>query len=166
MLRPRLAFSPLSLSLTLSGAALSKSSGRRKGGFRRAASGSRGGSTTYLHQGQRGQWPGQPSLNTDFKGRASPTCQGQKWTRVRVHSCPPRTQQRPPQQPTQASPRSQGATQHMLHVPIAASSEGVHAPTELPCHLWTQDPSASLTTQGLGQGGQRDRQRQLGFQTG
>lgn len=36
----------------------------------------------------------------------------------------------------------------MFHVPIAAAGEGVHAPTELPRHLWTWDPSASLATQG------------------
>lgn len=58
LLRPRLAFSPLSLSLTFKGAARPRSSGRRKGGFRRAASGSWGGSTTYLHRGWTAQQPG------------------------------------------------------------------------------------------------------------
>lgn len=43
----------------------------------------------------------------------------------------------------------------MLHVPIAASGEGVHTPTKLPRHLRTRDPSASAATPGPGQGGER-----------
>lgn len=52
-----------------------------------------------------------------------------------------------------ASPGRQGAAQHVLHVPIAAAGEGVHTPTELPRHLWTWDPSASLASQGLAKEG-------------
>lgn len=162
LLRPRLALSPLSLSLTLSGAARSSSSGRKNGGFRRAVSGSRGASTTYLYQGHRGQWPERLGLNTHPKSRTGPTCQGQKWTRLRVCRCPPQPQQRAPQHPARASPGCQGAAQHMFHVPIAASSEGVHAPSELPRHLWTWAPLSQPGTQDPGgQGAEQGELRLL-----
>lgn len=68
----------------------------------------------------------------------------------------PEPGQRAPRHPTQASPGSQGAAQHMLHVPIAASGERIHAPTKLPRHLRTRGPSASMATQGPAHRGQRD----------
>lgn len=137
------------------------------------ASGSLGGSTTYLCQRKRGQWPGQPSRNT-HQGQGRPhlprtevdQAQGPQLPTPIKYFLLMKPSRGPLDTPTRTSPGSQGAAQHMLHVPIAASGEGVHAPAKLPCHLWTRDPSASLATQGPGQGGQRNRQGQLGFLMG
>lgn len=82
------------------------------------------------------QWPGRPRLNAR-RGEGPP---GQS----RLDGL-------------RASPGRQGAAQHMLHVPVAAAGEGVHAPTELPCHLWIWNPSAGLATQGPAKEGRMTR---------